>query len=261
MTGRLGGGRRGVRGAGEGRSRVSGRGGRRGGGRRAGAAAARARGRARGREGSAGAGQRDVREAWTGAGGCGRAGAGAWRGRVRAARDPGRGVCSTARECSAGSGRATRTGRASPAARALQNRLIIGPWPHIILGVVGRGRHVRDLPWCPPRGARNDPGGSWVGVLHQLRFLHKTRSNSIAQNSIRSSSLPRPVPVPSIAVRVYADEFCACLSLLSLVSQSPVNPPAAIFRRHGGLPEGGSSWRPTVGGGQCPTRTPRLRPS
>ena len=54
-----------------------------------------------------------------GAGGCVRRGtrAGVWAAqRVRAAR--------------AGSGRATRTGRASPAARALQNRLIIGPWPH-----------------------------------------------------------------------------------------------------------------------------------
>ena len=51
-----------------------------------------------------------------------------------------------------------------------------------------------------------------------------------------------------MAVRGYADQFCACLPLLSLVSQSPVNPPAAIFRRHGDLPEGGSSWRPTVGG-------------
>ena len=131
-----------------------------------------------------------------GAGGCVRRGtrAGVWAAqRVRAAR--------------AGSGRATRTGRASPAARALQNRSIIGPWPHITPGVVGRGRHVRSLPWCLPRGARNDPGGSWVGVLHQLRYLHKTRSNSIAQNSIRSSSLPRPVPVPSVAVRDYADEF------------------------------------------------------
>ena len=149
------------------------------------------------------------------------AGAGAWRGRVRAARDPNRGMCSTARACSAGSGRATRTGRASPAARALQNRLIIGPWSHIILGVVGRGRHVRDLPWCPPRGARNDPGGSWVGVLHQLRYLHKTRSNSIAQNSIRSSSLPRPGPVPSVAVRDYADEFlCVFVALESGVPES-----------------------------------------
>ena len=165
--------------------------------------------------GSAGAGQRDARAAWTGAGGCGWAGAGAWRGRVRAARDPNRGMCSTARACSAGSGRATRTGRASPAARALQNRLIIGPWSHIILGVVGRGRHVRDLPWCPPRGARNDPGGSWVGVLHQLRYLHKTRPNSIAQNSIRSSPLPRPGPVPSVAVRDYADEFlCVFVALV-----------------------------------------------
>ena len=118
-------------------------------------------------------------------GGCGRvraAGAGAWRGRLR--RGTRVGVCGGGRTARArsvggqhGCGRATRTGRASPAARALQNRLIIGPWPHIILGVVGRGRHVRALPWCPPRARGGDPGGSWMGVLHQSKCLRRTRSD------------------------------------------------------------------------------------
>ena len=75
-----------------------------------------------------------------GAGGCVRRGtrAGVWAAqRVRAAR--------------AGSGRATRTGRASPAARALQNRLIIGPWPHTNPPVwCSRGRRVCALRWASP---------------------------------------------------------------------------------------------------------------
>ena len=40
-----------------------------------------------------------------------------------------------------------------------------------------------------------------------------------------------------MAVRGYADEFCACLLLLSFVSQSPVNP-AALFRGRGDLQVG-----------------------
>ena len=60
---------------------------------------------------------------------------------------------------------------------------------------------------------------------------------------------PRPGAVYGDAS--FAGEFLCLFAAIemSLVSQSPVNPPAAIFRRHGGLPEGGSSWRPTVGGG------------
>ena len=57
-------------------------------------------------------------------------------------------------------------------------------------------------------------------------------------------------PIPSYGGASFAGEFLCLLAAneMSLGSQSPVNPPAAIFRRHGGLPEGGSSWRPTVGG-------------
>jgi hypothetical protein len=55
------------------------------------------------------------------------------------------------RAARAGSGRATRTGRASPAARALQNRLIIGPWPHTNPPVwCSRGRRVCALRWFFP---------------------------------------------------------------------------------------------------------------
>ena len=57
---------------------------------------------------------------------------------------------------------------------------------------------------------------------------------------INSAINARIVTFCFFRVRVLPASSCACLTLLSLVSQSPVNPPA-IFRRHGGLPEGGSS--------------------
>ena len=159
--------------------------------------------------GRAEAGWRGVRAVWVGAGGCGRTvrarGAGAC---LRRGTRAGVWAAKRVRAARAGSGRATRTGRASPAARALQNRSIIGPWPHITPGVVGRGRHVRSLPWCLPRGARNDSRGLVGGRLAPAQILAQNSPQFIAQNSIRSSSLPRPVPVPSMVVHVSADEFC-----------------------------------------------------
>ena len=57
-----------------------------------------------------------------------------------------------------GCGRATRTGRASPVARALQTRLITGPWPHIIPPRAREGS-ARD----PNPGRRGASRVSWGG--------------------------------------------------------------------------------------------------
>ncbi len=73
-----------------------------------------------------------------------------------------------------------------------------------------------------------------MGVLHQLRYSHKNRSNSLRKTRYD----PAPYPVPFLCRLWLCVFLLRVLSLLSQMSQSPVNPAAAIFRRHGGLPVG-----------------------
>ena len=75
-----------------------------------------------------------------------------------------------------------------------------------------RGRRLRALRWffpLPAAGLVASGAAFGRAVTNTLLTLISLFSliSSIAQNSIRSSSLPRPVPVPSVAARDYADEF------------------------------------------------------
>ena len=112
-----------------------------------------------------------------------------------------RGRCSGQHGC----GRATRTGRASPAARALQTRLIIGPWPHIMLGVVGRGSTCACSALVPSSRERWRSRGLGVclgrGCLGPAQILEQNSIRPVSPRSCARSTL-------FMAVRVHADEFC-----------------------------------------------------
>jgi len=193
------------------------------------------------------------------------AGAGAWRGRVARARgagacvrrDPGRCVGRTASACSAGGqhgcGRATWTGRASPAARALQTRLINGLWPQIPGAVqLGSPCTVFALLLLLTVLVGQAASGVVSGCdATNTRFTSFTRFTS----STRSNDFPFPnAPAPASC-----SSGCLCSPLTSFCPRVRIS--CRRLSSAGVLTfKWGSSWGPTVGGGQSPLRTPCLWP-